>query len=281
MISRLETYDLNTGERNLILEENAHFEAPNWSLDGTYLIINQDGLLFKITPGLNTKELIDTGEARQCNNDHGISPDGTLLAISNNDQMENSGFGTSRIYTLPIAGGLPTRITEKAPSYWHGWAPDGKSVVYTAHRNGDFDIYRIGIKGGQEVRLTEEAGLDDGPEYSPDGRFIYYNSYRSGSMELWRMNADGRNKVQLTDDIYSNWFPHPSPDGKYLVFLTYLEDQGQAHPPLKLVALRLYNLQNKQITSLCTFIGGQGTLNVPSWAPDSEKFAFVSYEPKK
>lgn len=278
VISRLETYDLTTGQRELILEQNAHFEAPNWSWDGTYFIINQEGLLYRISRDGMHREVIETGNAKQCNNDHGISPDGRSIAISNNDLIEGAQYGTSRIYILPIEGGMPELVTKEFPSYWHGWAPDGKSMVYTAHREGDYDIYSIGTDGGKETRLTDDPGLDDGPEYSPDGNFIYYNSFRSGSMELWRMKPDGTEKEQLTKDAYSNWFPHPSPDGKYLVFLSYLEDQGQAHPALKKVSLRLYDLQSREISTLCSFTGGQGTINVPSWAPDSNSFAFVSYE---
>jgi len=151
-------------------------------------------------------------------------------------------------------------------------------VVYTALRNGTYDIYQIALNDSTEVQLTNAPGLDDGPEYSPDGMYIYYNSFQSGVMELWRMRPDGADKEQLTDDAYSNWFPHPSPDGKYLVFISYMEDQGQNHPALKKVALRLYNLQDKTIKTLCSFTGGQGTINVPSWSPDSKKFAFVSYQ---
>ena len=281
MISRLETFDITTNERSLIREENEHFEAPNWSTDGSYFIINQDGLLYKISGNGSEKELIPTSFARQCNNDHGISPDGTLLAISNNDLLEGATGGTSRIYVLPVEGGEPKLITEKMPSYWHGWSPDGKKVVYTALRNGEYDIYQIALKDTIEVQLTNAPGLDDGPEYSPDGKYIYYNSFQSGVMELWRMNPDGTKKEQLTNDVYSNWFPHPSPDGKYLAFLSYLEDQGQNHPALKKVSLRLYNLQDRTIRALCSFTGGQGTINVPSWAPDSKKFAFVSYQNNK
>jgi Tol biopolymer transport system component len=216
--------------------------------------------------------------ASQCNNDHGISPDGKFLAISNNDPIEGTTGGTSRIYVLPVHGGEPKLITEKMPSYWHGWSPDGKKVVYTALRNGTYDIYQIRLNDTTEVQLTNAPGLDDGPEYSPDGAYIYYNSFQSGVMELWRMKPDGTKKEQLTNDAYSNWFPHPSPDGKYLVFISYLEDQGQNHPALKKVSLRLYNLQDNTIRTLCSFIGGQGTINVPSWSPDSKKFAFVSYQ---
>jgi len=276
--SMLEVYSLETGDRKVIYEEKAHFEAPNWSLDGNYLIFNQNGLLYRIKTDGSLKEQINTGTAVKCNNDHGISPDGTLLAISNNDPIDGVKSGTSRIYTLPIDGGTPQLVTLEYPSYWHGWSPESDAVVYTASRNNNYDIYRISIHGGEEERLTNSPGLDDGPEYSPDGEYIYYNSMQSGSMEIWRMKADGSEKEQITNDAYSNWFAHPSPDGKYFVFISYLEDQGDRHPPLKDVALRLYDLNTKEIKSLCFFTGGQGTINVPSWSPDSKHFAFVSYE---
>lgn len=275
--SILEVYSLETGEREVIHEERAHFEAPNWSPDGNYFIFNQNGLLYRINTDGSAKQQIDTRIAVNCNNDHGISPDGTLLAISNNDPIEGVDSGTSRIYTLPLNGGTPKLVTLKYPSYWHGWSAESDAVVYTARRNNNYDIYRISIQGGEEERLTNSPGLDDGPEYSPDGKFIYYNSMQSGKMEIWRMNPSGGKNEQLTNDAYSNWFAHPSPDGKYFVFISYLEDQGDRHPALKSVALRLYDLNTNEIKTLCKFIGGQGTINVPSWSPDSKHFAFVSY----
>ncbi|NER11482.1 WD40-like Beta Propeller Repeat [Muriicola jejuensis] len=278
VISRLEVYDLATGQRSVVREENADFEAPNWSIDGDYFVINQNGLLYSVSRNGSEKAEIFTGDARNCNNDHGISPDGSSIALSNNDPAEDAPYGSSRIYTIPISGGTPSLITPEMPSYWHGWSPDSRSVLYVAHRGEDFDIYRKEIEGTEEVRLTGDPGLDDGPEFSPDGQYIYYNSFRSGMMEIWRMRPDGSQKEMMTDDEYSNWFPHPSPDGKYFVFLSYLEDQGQAHPALKRVALRLFDLQSGKIRTLCSFTGGQGTINVPSWSPDSLQFAFVSYE---
>ena len=281
MNSRLEVYSMEFNERQLIYMEEAHFEAPNWSSDGPHFIINQDGLLYKISLDGQSKELIPTGDLQNCNNDHGLTMDGRLLAISNNDPSDNAPYGSSRIYVMEMPNGKPELITKKWPSYWHGWSPDGQTIVYTAYRNGDFDIYKMDLQTRQEVQLTSSKGLDDGPDYSPDGNYIYYNSMKSGSMQVWRMNTDGSDKVQITDDDYSNWFPHPSPDGKYLVILTYLKDQGDRHPPLKDVALRLVDLKDSSIRTLCSFTGGQGTINVPSWSPDGSKFAFVSYNSKK
>ncbi|PLK46339.1 DUF5050 domain-containing protein [Emticicia sp. TH156] len=281
--STLETIDIETGKRTVVIKEKRHFEAPNWSRDGKYFIINSGGLLEKIALNGEKMGKIDTGFANKCNNDHGISFDGALLIISHNDpRMQGTAGGSSRIFTLPIQGGTPQLITEKAPSYWHGISPDGKTLVYCAARNGEFDVYSIPVNGGEEKRLTNTPSLDDGPEYSYDGRYIYFNSYRSGKMHIYRMNPDGSNQEQLTYDDYSNWFAHPSPDGKQIVFITYIEDQKATHPFGKDVKLRIMNLKTKKIRDLtAVFFGGQGTINVPSWSPDGKKLAFVSYQVDK
>src|SRR5208337_938442 len=171
---------------------------------------------------------IDTGFAIRCNNDHGISPDGSSLVISDQSQEDHR----SRIYILPIAGGLPRRITKNAPSYWHGWSPDGKTLAFVGERDGNFDIYSILIDGGEETRLTTARGLDDGPEYAPDGKFIYFNSDRSGQMQIWRMQPSGSGQERITNDAYNNWFPHISPDGKWMIILTY-EQSVTGHPENK------------------------------------------------
>ena len=278
VISILEVYDLETGQRTEVMREDRHFEAPNWAPDGNFLI-NQSGRFYKVT-SQGEKTPFDTGDAVRCNNDHGFSPDGSLLAFSNNLESGPDGWLTSCIYTVPAGGGQPTRVTDSIPSFWHGWSPGGDTLVYTALRGGQFDVYAIPATGGEELQLTDAEGLDDGPEYAPDGSYVYYNSLQSGSMEIWRMRPDGSGKEQLTDDAYSNWFAHPSPDGKQLVYISYIEDQGGAHPAMQNVALRLYDLSDGTITTLFEFIGGQGSLNVPSWSPDSKRFAFVTYAHK-
>ncbi len=285
IVSSLEIFDLESGTRTVVYAEEDHFEAPNWSRDGTFLLFNKKGKLYRLDLETTQTELVPTGFAENLNNDHGISPDGTMIVISDNglppEDYEIIGDAGSRIYTLPITGGTPNLVTPKAPSYWHGWSPDGSTLVYVAQRDGDYNIYAIDIKGGEEIQLTFEEGLDDGPDFSPDGSFIYYNSMQSGKMEIWRMNVYGGEQTQLTNDEFSNWFPHPSPDGKYLVYLAYLEQQGAAHPPMKDVVLQLYRLDNGEIETLSRFTGGQGTINVPSWSPDGKKFAFVSYARKE
>jgi TolB protein len=271
--STLETINIDSSERHVIYIAPEHFEAPNWSRDGSYFIFNRDGLIQKIPATGGTPEKIETGFATRCNNDHGISPDGASLVISDQSQEDHR----SLVYILPVTGGTPRRITRNAPSYWHGWSPDGKTLAFVGERNGNFDIYSIPVEGGPETRLTTAKGLDDGPEYSPDGQFIYFNSERTGQMQIWHMRPDGSAQEQITNDSYNNWFPHISPDGKWMVILSY-DKSVSGHPENKDVVLRLMSLPEGKLTTLTTLFGGQGTINVPSWSPDSKQLAFVSYQ---
>lgn len=269
--STLEVYSLSTRKRRVVHQAQRHFEAPNWSRDGRTLLVNCGGRLMTVPVEGGELDRLETGFAVRCNNDHGFSPDGSLIAISDETH------GPSRIYVLPTQGGTPRLVTGDAPSYWHGWSPDGQSLAYCAARNGQYDIYCKPVNGGEELRLTDAPGLDDGPDFSPDGRFIYFNSDRTGNMRIYRMRSDGSEQMQLThDDCYGDWFPHPSPDGRFIVFVSY-ESSVRGHPPNKPVALRMMSLESGAIELLAELFGGQGTINVPSWAPDSSSFAFVSY----
>jgi len=246
------------------------FEAPNWSPDGLYLLLNSEGRLWKLPVEGGEPVPVDTGAVKGINNDHGISRDGKWFAIS-----------AGQIYVLPSAGGEPRQVTEKKPSYFHGWSPDGNTLAYCAERDGNFDLYAIRAAGGPEQRLTTSPGYDDGPDYSPDGRWIYFNSDRSGSWDIWRIPASGagpndRYAERLTRDDYEDWFPHPSPDGRLLVFLSFEKDT-KGHPPNRQVLLRTMRPGGGRIRVVAKLFGGQGTLNVNSWSPDSRRFAYVRY----
>jgi TolB protein len=273
LISSLEIFTLETGKRKVIYTDKQHFEAPNWSRDGKFLIYNSNGKIYRINVTGSKPESINTSFAEKCNNDHGISPDNSQLAISHHEMSS----GKSIIYILPLNGGEPKQITPLGPSYWHGWSPDGSTLAYCAERNGEYDIYTIPVSGGEEKRLTSATGLDDGPDYTSDGKYIYFNSVRTGKMKIWRMLADGSSQEQVTTDEYNDWFPHPSPDGKWLVFVSY-EADVQGHPANKNVTLRLMPLAGGKPKVIAKLFGGQGTINVPSWSPDSKQFAFVSYK---
>jgi hypothetical protein len=271
--STLETISVASMDRRVVYVAPERFEAPNWMPDGKTLLFNRNGHIEKIAVTGGRPEALDTGFATRCNNDHLISPDGTQLGISDNSQEDHE----SLVYIVPIGGGPPRRITQKSPSYLHGWSPDGKTLAFVGERNGDFDIYAIPAAGGEEKRLTTAKGLDDGPEYTPDGKYIYFNSERTGHMQIWRMRADGSEQEQITFGEENDWFPHISPNGEWMVFLTY-DKSVSGHPENKDVMLRLMSLKDKKITVLAKLFGGQGTMNVPSWSPDGRQLAFVSYQ---
>jgi Tol biopolymer transport system component len=271
--SRLEIVDVRSGVRTVVHRADVRFEAPNWSRDGAHLLINQQGSLYRVPVEGGTPVKVDIGDVEGCNNDHGYSPDGDWLAISCRP--------SSSVYVVPSAGGAPRLLTPLSPSYWHGWSPDGRTLAYVGQRGGEFDIYTMAVTGGTETRLTTAKGLDDGPDYSPDGQWIYFNSVRSGTMRIWRMRPDGSDQQQVTFDAqYADWFPHPSPDGKWLVWVSF-DAIVEGHPPYRPVVLRLLPLGDPTATPRVLFplFGGQGTINVPSWSPDSTRFAFVSYQP--
>ena len=272
--SHLEILDVTTGHRDIIYSEDAVFEAPNWTRDGKALIYNRGGLLYRFDLATRIPTQIESGRAIHCNNDHVLSFDGSMLAISSHSEETHN----SLVYTLPVEGGVSKRVTPVGPSYLHGWSADDKFLVYAAQRDGIFNIYRIPVEGGAEDQLTHTPGLDDGPEYTPDGRYIYFCSVRSGLMQVWRMKPDSSDPEQMTDDAYNNWFPHVSPDGKWVVFISYLVGEVEAsdHPAAKRVYLRLMPVDGGEPKVLAYVYGGQGTINVPSWSPDSRKIAFVS-----
>lgn len=272
MRSSLEICDVAAGSIETIYQTDDLIEAPNWAPSDDSLVFNGDGRLFRIELGPGAEpQPINTGFAVQCNNDHGISPDGTKLVISDKTEA-----GESCIYTLPAAGGAPERVTANTPSYWHGWSPDGATLAYCARRDGVFDIYSIGVEGGAETCLTDGKGHSDGPDYTPDGEWIWFNSSRSGAMALWRMHPDGGALQQMTSGERVDWFPHPSPDGRKLVYLSYAPGT-EGHPRDRDVELRMLPIGGGAPRTLFSLFGGQGTINVSSWSPDGRRFAFVRY----
>ena len=273
--SNLELMDVASGDRQIIYTVPYSIQAPNFTNDGKSLIFNgSDGLIYNFDLNSHTPKLVNTGNVKSNNNDHVLSFDGKTIGLSSTVKE----LGGSIIYTVPLTGGTPKQITPKGPSYLHGWSPDGKSLVFCGERNGEYDVYKVPAAGGPEVKLTSEKGLDDGPEYTPDGKYIYFNSVRSGLMQIWRMKPDGSDQEQVTTDDYNNWFAHISPDGKGMVFLSFLKEEvvPGMHPPYKHVYIRYMPIAGGTPKVLAYVYGGQGSINTPSWSPDSKRIAFIS-----
>lgn len=274
--SRLEVMDIETGHRQILHTVPNSIQAPNWTVDGKTLIYNCEGKLYNYQLADGSISELNTGPADENNNDHVLSFDGSQIAISHHVGESR----TSTIYTLPVTGSdSPKQITDPANghSFLHGWSTDAKKLIFTGQRNGQWDIWTIDLKSKKERNLTNNPTLDDGAEYSPDGKYVYFNSVRTGTMQIWRMKADGSEQEQVTFDAYNDWFPHFSPDGKWIVFISFPTDIDPTdHPFYKKVYLRLMPASGGVPKTIAYLYGGQGSINVPSWSPDSKKIAFVS-----
>ncbi len=275
--SRLEVMDVATGHRKVLFTTTNSIQAPNWTPDGKKLIYNSEGRMYQYHLNEGTISPLNTGFAIKNNNDHVLSFDGTLMGLSSHNPAD---MNNSTLYYLPSEGDSNPVVVNKpglGASYLHGWSPDNKEMLFTGQRNGQYDIYSIDIKTGVEKQLTNLKTLDDGPEYSPDGKHIFFNSVRTGKMKLWKMDPDGKNQAQLTFDEYNDWFPHISPDGKWIAFISFPKDIDPSdHPFYKHCLVRIMPFEGGTPRIIGYIYGGQGSINVPSWSPDSKSITFVT-----
>jgi len=274
--SHIEVMEVQSGLRKILYSAPNSLQAPNWTRDGKNLIYNSEGLLYKYDLSTGSVSKLNTGIANQNNNDHVISFDGKQIALSNHVGEKR----ISTLFILPINGSdKPIQITsaDSGHSYLHSWSTDGKKLIFTGQRKNQYDIWAVDIGSKKETQLTNTPTLDDSPEFSPDGKWIYFNSVRTGTMKLWRMKPDGNNQEQVTFDEYNDWFPHFSPDGKWIVFLSFPKETNPTdHPWYQKIYLRLMPASGGIPKNIAYVYGGQGTINVPSWSPDSKRIAFVS-----
>ncbi|HTD99875.1 MAG TPA: hypothetical protein VK668_11355 [Mucilaginibacter sp.] len=280
--SYIQTVDVKTGKIDTILVAKGDYEAPNWHPDN-YLVVNFRGKMYKLDIATKALTVINTGSINTLMDDHGLSPDGKWMAVTNTDVYNPAQkLIKFSFYIVPITGGEPKRISVGDISFWHSWSPDGKTLAYCGGNDfSNLDVYTIPVEGGTPKRLTETPGLDDGPDYSADGKYIYFHSYRTNHMQIWRMRPDGSQPEQMTFDENANWFPHPSPNNKWIAYIAYTTDEKQNHPFGKNVKLRLMDVKTKTVKDITpVFYGGAGTINTPSWSPDNKHIAFVSYSVK-
>jgi Tol biopolymer transport system component len=287
-LSHITVYDLPSRTGRVVYRGEGVIEAPNWSRDGKSLLVNARGKLFHLQLGSARPSLVELplgSGGYVCNNDHDLSADGKLLAFSASSPTSPK----SQVYVSDAAGENVRLITPKAPSYFHGWSPDSRFLAFVAERgDGRYELYRVPVLGGAEERLTTGGGYDDGPEYTPDGAWIYFNSNRGGRWNLWRIPPDGAGAEdaraeQVTSDEPEDWFPHISPDNQQIVFLSFppgTEGHNDKMPgmQLRLMPAPGVTAAASRIEVLEEFYGGQGTINVNSWSPDSKQFAYVRYE---
>jgi TolB protein len=282
-VSELTLINADGSGREVIFVADEIIEAPNWHPDGDYLVFNAGGEIWRIGVDGSGLRKIETGTVRDLNNDHVISPDGKTIYLSNS--------GDWALYAVGIEGGTPRKVSNDHDNnymhFLHGISPDGKTLSYVAIEGPDgkrrINIFTIPAAGGPDTRLSDVSYPNDGPEYSPDGKWIYFSGERDakrpGHAQCYRMKPDGTGIEQLTFDDRVNWFPHIAPDGNSVVFISYPEGT-LGHPADKAVILRYMNADGSGQRDVDAFNGGQGTINVNSWAPDSKRFAYVTYPVK-
>jgi TolB protein len=293
--SKISIFDIRDKSVRTVYQADTVFEAPNWSSDGKYLLTNSGGRIYRIPVDgdSNVKpEPVNIDPSLRLNNDHAPSPDGKFIAFSASSPSSRQ----SQVYLCNADGSNAHVMVTATPSYFHGWSPDGKYLAYVLQHPGangapaNYDIFRIPAAGGESEQLDSNQGYDDGPDYSPDGKWIYFNSDRSGGWDVWRIPSEGagpgdQKAERVTSDEMEDWFPHPSPDKKWLLFLSFPKGTATHNDKLPGTQLRMMPLpgthlaKTPQIQVVTTFFGGQGTINVNSWAPDSKRFAYVIYEP--
>jgi TolB protein len=254
-------------------------EAPNWSPDRRGLLLNGDGLLWRLDLGSESElREVPIEDLPPINNDHVLDAERGLIYLSAND---------GHIYVAPINGGTAKRVTHDSGRYHflHGVSPDGATLAFVELPRGSFSVPgRLALvpSAGGQTRYPQ-AGRShlDGPEYSPDGAWLYLNTEeyasRAGHAQLARVPAEGGRMERLVESESVDWFPHLSPDAKFAAYISF-PPGTVGHPPDLDVQVRLVRTADWcHVLSSFPLFGGQGTLNVNSWSPDSRRFGFMAY----
>lgn len=271
--SLLQTVEVESGRVTTVLTESGRLMAPNWSRNGKSLFFTKGNRIATIPIAGGKPQLLDVGNLIGCSGSHGFSPDGKWFALT----CASTSLADRRVYIIPATGGSPRMLTQNT-AWFHSWSPDGKTILFTRGGGpGIGNFFSISVDGGPEKELTTGTDLNDDPDYSADGKYIYFNTNRWGGMQLGRMKPDGSQVDQVTFDEFKNWTPHPSPDGKWIVFISY-DPSVTTHAANKGIVLRILSTNDNKIRTLVHLVGGDGSMNVPNWSPDSKSLAFVSYK---
>ena len=277
-------YDLRTRQNHLLYETGwLLLEAPNWTLDGSALILNGAGALWRLPLDGHPITRIPIDGVPAINNDHVLDPDGEHVVLSAFDWQ---------LYRAPLAGGDAQRITsaDRADGlmhFLHGISPDGGRLAFVGLRIDEAadvftvrssEIYTVGADGDGYRQVTSDGVPADGPEYSQDGAWLYFNTEAfSGHAQVARMRPDGSDRQRLTHGETVDWFPHLAPSGQHAVYLAYPSGTS-GHPADRWVELMVVAGDDWTRAARAARIpGGQGTINVNSWAPDGAQFAYVAY----
>ncbi len=256
--------------------DELHIEAPNWSLDGTSLYVNGNGRLWAldVTAPESDRFEIEYDGLPSINNDHVLDPDGPIFLSA----MDG------HIYRAALSGGAVKRVTTNDGRwhFLHGVSPDGQRLAYV--EISDFgqpgNLVVAPVSGGPLSHVTRAAAFGR-PRVVTGRLWIYFNTEaftdQPGHAQLARIADSGGRTERLLRSETVDWFPHLSPDGAYASYISF--PAGTLGHPADLDVEVTVVSTDDWTTPICRYqlFGGQGTLNVNSWSPDSTKFAFIAY----
>ncbi|MEZ2390336.1 TolB family protein [bacterium RCC_150] len=257
--------------------EDILVEAPNWSIDGGSLLVNGNGKLWQLDVDSPEPSLapVEFQDLPHINNDHVLDPDGRHIYMSAMD---------GHIYRGALKGGTVERVTHEDGQwhFLHGVSPDGSRLAYVKMRDfSEPGKLAVMEPHGPSHVVETGGGHIDGPEWSPDGRWIYFNTEgftsEPGHAQLARIPDAGGVPERLVSSNTVDWFPHLSPDAQWASYIAFPAGTI-GHPPDLDVEVRLVAVSEwPNLVQRYPLFGGQGTINVNSWSPDSSRFAFVAY----
>lgn len=213
-----------------------------------------------------------------------VSPDGSTIAFTL----------LGDIYTMPISGGTPTRISEGMAWEVHPrFSPDGSRIAFTSDRGGADNIWVMNADGSDKRQVTrEDFRLLNQPTWSPDGKFIvakkHFTTGRSlGTGEIWMYHVSGGGGVQLVkraSEALQKELGEPiyAPDGSAIYYtrnttpgntFIYAQDSNSG-----IFAIERYDIATGEVT---TAVDGYGGAVRPAPSPDGKEIAFVRRDKDK
>lgn len=282
-VCRVVVIDPRTGSQRTVLESTSTaFESPNWTPDGEWIVVNAAGSLYRVPAEGGTARMIPSGGLDDSNNDHLVSRDGKTIFSSSET--------TGHLFAVPFEGGEPLRVSPDRDGvfgyFLQGQSPSGSVLSFTGAEQRDGSafvsgLFLLDLPTSEVTRLSSWPEDSVGCDWSPDGEWLYFSSELGadavGHAQIHRMRPDGSGVERLTDDERVNWFPKMSPDGKTIVYLSFPAGTV-GHESDVDVVVRSMSPEGRGRRDVARFTGGQGTLNMNSWAPDSSAFACISYE---
>jgi serine/threonine protein kinase/Tol biopolymer transport system component len=143
------------------------------------------------------------------------------------------GIGTFDVWAYDLERGVESRITSSPDTEIAGLElPDRKSIVYSASRLAQPQLYRLDVATGREEPLAPGPGtFQIGQDVSPDGStLVYIERTATTPFDIWALPVSGGGRpVPLLKSEFSKDEVRFSPDGRYLSFISDESGRPEAY----------------------------------------------------